>query len=505
MGIIIRQSFKSTLISYIGIAIGIINVLWLMPEFFSPEQVGLFRLLQDIPVLIASFMQFGAATLADRFFPRFKTSDGRHNGFLFLLLVYPFLGYLLFLLSSWIFNNDIIAIYQEKSPLFTDYMMYLIPLSLFLMYSSVFETYARVNLRIVVPTLIREIILRVLFLMLIACYALQFYDFGITIILYVLSYGLALILLIIYTIATLHFYVQPHFDFLDKVLVKDVFSFLLIIIPGSVASLIASKIDTLMIGAVLGLKEIAIYNLAFFIGSIVDMPKRALSQISTPIISQAWNRNDLSEIEMIYKKSTINQALLGVLIFLMIWLNADILLAMVPKHEIYQQGKYVILFIALSRLLDMATGVNTEIITTSPYYRMNLLFIVVMAVLTISTNLLLIGTYGINGVAFAACISMLLFNIFKTTYIWYKLKMQPYDSSILKLIAVAFVVVGLFYFWPQQKGNLIESVFQIALRSIAVVVLFVSAVFYLEISIDFNHTLKNLTAIIKTFKPESNK
>ena len=233
------------------------------------------------------------------------------------------------------------------------------------------------------------------------------------------------------------------------------------------------------------------------------MPKRALSQISIPIISQAWSRNDLSEIGMIYKKSAINQALLGVLIFLLIWLNVDILLAIVPKHSIYEQGKFVILFIALSRLLDMATGVNSEIILTSPYYRMNLLFIIVMAALTITTNLLLIHTYGINGVAFAAFISMFLFNVFKIIFIWYKLKIQPYDISIVKLIGIATVVMGLFYFWPQQKGDLIFSILQISLRSIVIAILFVSAIFYFNVSEDFNHTLKNLKSILKTFKPES--
>lgn len=505
MGIIIRQSFKSTLVSYIGIAIGMINVLWLMPEFFSPEQIGLFRLLQDIPILIASFMQFGAANIADRYFPKFKTEDGKNNGFLFLLLTYPLLGYFIFLLTYWIFNADIVAIYSSKSPLFTDYMLFLIPLSLFVMYSSIFETYARIHMRIVVPTLVREIILRILFVLLIAGYALQFYSFNFTIVLYVLSYGLALALLVIYTISTMHFFLKPKMDFLDKELVKNIFAFVAFIIPGTAGSLIASKIDTLIIGAELGLAEIAIYNLAFFVGSIVDMPKRALSQISIPIIASAWNRNDLKEIESIYKKSAINQALLGALIFLMIWLNVDSLLALVPKHEIFEQGKYVILFIALGKLADMATGVNSEIIITSIYYRFNLISMVILSVLTVITNLIFIKFYGINGVAFATFLTLFIFNSIKMGFLWMKLGLQPYNWSMLKLIGIFIFIWFAFTFWPQQQETLFVSIALIAIRSICIAIIYVGFVYFLSISEDFNHTLKNITSIIKTFKAESKK
>lgn len=505
MGIIIRQSFKSTLISYIGIVIGMVNVLWLMPQFFSPEQVGLFRLLQDIPLLIASFMQFGAANIADRFFPKFKTEDGKNNGFLFLLLTYPFLGYLVFLLSYWIFQSDIAAIYSGKSELFIDYMFYLIPLSLFVMYSSIFETYARIHMRIVVPTLIREIILRILFVLLIAGFALQFYDFTYTIILYVLSYAFAVVLLVIYTISTMNFFLRPKFDFLDKKLIKSIGSFVVFIIPGTAGSLIASKIDTLIIGAELGLAEIGIYNLAFFVGSIVDMPKRALSQISIPVISNAWNRNDLVEIESIYKKSAINQALLGAVIFLMIWLNVDTLLALVPKHEIYEQGKYVILFIGLGKLVDMSTGVNSEIIITSVYYKFNLISMMILSVLTVITNFIFIQYYGINGVAFATLLTLIIFNGIKMSFLWIRLGIQPYTLSMLKLVGIILMVVGVFYFWPQQQDSFIISILMISVRSIVILTLFITSVYVLKISEDFNHTLKNFTSIIKTFKKESGK
>ena len=45
MGIVIRQSLKTVAVTYLGIALGFINTLWLYPYVLSEEQIGLSRTL----------------------------------------------------------------------------------------------------------------------------------------------------------------------------------------------------------------------------------------------------------------------------------------------------------------------------------------------------------------------------------------------------------------------------------------------------------------------------
>ena len=71
MGVIVRQSIITTIISYIGLVIGYLNLLYLYPLFLSPEQVGLMRTVQDAAILLAQFAQFGLAQSIIRYFPRF--------------------------------------------------------------------------------------------------------------------------------------------------------------------------------------------------------------------------------------------------------------------------------------------------------------------------------------------------------------------------------------------------------------------------------------------------
>ncbi|HMR56387.1 MAG TPA: polysaccharide biosynthesis protein, partial [Cyclobacteriaceae bacterium] len=69
MGLVIRQSIYTTLISYAGFCLGKINLLYLFPKFLEPEQVGLLRTIQDAGILLAPFATFGLAQSIFRFYP----------------------------------------------------------------------------------------------------------------------------------------------------------------------------------------------------------------------------------------------------------------------------------------------------------------------------------------------------------------------------------------------------------------------------------------------------
>lgn len=492
MGIIIRQSLKSTIVSYIGVLIGTFNVLWLMPKFLNPEEIGLLRLLQDVPLLLGSFIQFGAANLTDKFFPSFRTNDGKHNGFLLLILTYSFIGYLFFLMTYYIFQHQVVELYISKSPLFVNYINYLIPLSLFTMYSSVMESYSRAHLRIVVPAIIREVFIRLLYTLMILGYAFAMYNYEGVVVIFVLSYAVALVLILIYTFAFLPFNIHWDTRILNKDLLKSMGTYVLYIIPGSAGSLLASKIDTLMIGSKLGLAEIGIYNLAFFIGSIVEMPRRAISQISLPILAQAWSKNDLEEIRTIYKKSSINQMMLGGIVFVLIWTNVDMLLSLIPNSEIYSKGKYVILFIGLGRLFDMSTGVNTEIILSSPYYRFNLISIALLSALSVITNLIFIDAYGINGVAFATFLTLIVFNTIKLVFLKIKIDSLPIHLDSIKLLMILLCFLYLGSLVTFNDLGLIYTLIVISVKSIFMGLLLVLTCYYFKLSEDFNTLLDKL-------------
>ena len=77
MGVVIRQSFISSALTYVGAVVGFFNVLWLYPKFFGGlDEIGLFRVITDTAILLVPFAQMGLSTTLVRFFPHFKGHFG---------------------------------------------------------------------------------------------------------------------------------------------------------------------------------------------------------------------------------------------------------------------------------------------------------------------------------------------------------------------------------------------------------------------------------------------
>lgn len=147
MGIVIRQSLKGSIVTYLGTAIGTFNVIFLYNKFLSQEQVGLIAgALVSIPLIFASFTQLGIPHIAVRFFPHFDDPANGHKGFFTFLLAAPLFGLLLFILGYLALKPLFFDVYSTNSPLLPHYFYYIIPLTASYLYMSVLEAYARVHL-----------------------------------------------------------------------------------------------------------------------------------------------------------------------------------------------------------------------------------------------------------------------------------------------------------------------------------------------------------------------
>ena len=135
---------------------------------------------------------------------------------------------------------------------------------------------------------------------------------------------------------------------------------------------------------------------------------------------------------------------------------------LLPTHENLMGSIPVILILGFNVLINMGTGFNGEIITYSKYYNFNLIAIGLLIVLNVSLNLLFINVfkYGIEGVAVASLISMLLFNFSKLLFIYNKFKIVPFDNSYLKLVLVFVFVLFISYNLPILKNHLFNLIYK---------------------------------------------
>ncbi len=498
MGIIKRQSIKSTLVVYFGMLLGYVNLLLLAPMILSPEEIGLTKVLYDGSYMLAVIAQLGLWSVATKFYSYFRDKESKDHGFLFNLTIFPIIGFLILSGLLLIFKQEFSSLFIQKSPLIVEYYYYFIPLIFITMYYQVFETYSSLQMRIVVPNFLREVLNKLVFFVIIILLIADLISFRLFIDFYVLSFALSLLILVFYLkmLKALHF--RPDFRFITPALRKEILIYWAFVFFGSLGAFAIARMDVIMLSSMSGLYFAGVYSISYLLGNVIEVPRKAIAQISVPIISDAWKNNNIEKIREIYKKTSINQTIFTGYVFMLIWVNIDPILSLIPNSELYVSGKYVALFIGLARFIDAATGVNTEILMNShKHYRFNLILLFMMGVLTVVLNYLLIPVLNMYGACLSVLIAVVLYNLFKFAFILHRWKMQPFSIHTLKIILLLSALTALTYILPQHSN----AIAQIFLLSVPLSLVFILLCYVLKISADFNElirgSLKRVRALIR--------
>lgn len=482
MGIVIRQSIYSSIISYAGVVIGYINLLYLYPKFLSTDQIGLFRTIQDAAILFSPFAQFGLSQTIIRFYPQLARDKKSSHSFISLMSLLALVGFALFFLLFKIFESPLLAYFQDNAAEVIQYTNLVLWLTLILVMVSVMEAFSRSLLKTVVPNLLREVMARLFLSVLVLLYFTKTITFDQFIIGSVISYLIWLLILMFYLWRQGELSIQINFKSLDQKRLPELIKYSLLSFTGMAGLILIGKIDSMMVSAMLGFSANAIYTTAFYMATVIEIPKRALSQIAMPLISRAFERNDIKEVASLYRKTSINQLIIGSLLLIGVWINLDSMFALMPKGEVFSVGKWVVIIIGAGKLVDMLFGPSSEIIVLSKYFKFNIVLILILAVLIVVSNNLLIPRYGIEGAAWGAAFALITFNAIKYFFIYSKYKIQPFDSNTLKVLLIASLVLAVNYF----SSRLDFVVLDILLRSALTTLLFSGLILMTKVSPEAN-------------------
>lgn len=478
MGIVVRQSIKGTVVVYLGVVLAFIINLVIFPLCFSINEIGLLRVLAELGTLIATFASLGFTQSAFKFFPYFNNTSNGHNGYLTLLTFFPFLGILLFSISLIVFKEPFIAIYQKDSPLLSSYWYLIIPVSLGMMYSTLYEYYSNFHLRIVVPKIIRELLLRFSIIGTAFFVYYNIIDFTQFSWLYSLLFIFSAVLILIYIrqLNQLHF-VKINFN--PEYNLKQISVFNGYILLGGLGSLLINQIDILMIAASPGGDaNNGIYLTMVLIASMIELPGRSLAQISTPIIADYMKNNNYGEVKSMYRNTSIIQLSVGCLLFTLLWANIDNVFAMMPKGQLFQAGKWCVFYIGISQLFNMSTSVNGTILGLSKYYKFGFFATLGLGVISFCTNYLLISRYSIEGAAMAKAINIFLYQLAILFYVYFKMGMQPFTGKTILPIVIMIIGFGASWLLPALEYPLVD----IAVRSAVIILVFVSLSLWFNVS-----------------------
>jgi O-antigen/teichoic acid export membrane protein len=495
MGVAIRQSILTSLISYAGVVVGYISLLYLYPKFLTPDQVGLLRTIQDAAMLMVPFATMGLAQAVLRYFPQYSTEQQTQRAFVGLMLLFALAGFLLFAAVFYAFENEILAFFEENASDVIHYKNLIVGLIFLLLFLTLFEQLSKSILHVAFPNFLRDIVIRILQAVLVTLYYFNVFDFRQFITGSVLIYVLTLSMLVIYlarnsvaaSFKGLHIF---SFKKIKEILQYSSLSFI-----GLSAMILIGKIDSIMVSGMLGLADVAIYTTAFYMATVIEIPKRAITTATTTLLARSFEKSNLPEVETLYKKTSLHQLIIGSLLFIGVWSNLDNIFLLMPNGSIYSTGGKVIILVGLAKLFDMTFGPSSEIISLSPYYRFNIICIAVLAAVVITCNYFFIPVFGINGAAYSSVLALVGYNVIKYIFIYVRLNMQPFTRHTLTVSAISLVVALTNVVLPKVDNVVID----IAYRSSVITALFSLLIISSKCSDEINEMFSRVVTKIKSW------
>lgn len=459
MSVVARQSFKYSIIGYLGFLLGTVSAIFIFP--FDMVFYGKLRFVLSATLMLVPFVVFGLSYSNVYFFGKAK-EEGKHQNLFSLSLVGVGINFLIFLLGFFAFFY-IFSSFQEDSELW-DMKRLILPMVLVMSLSAVFNRYISNFKRIVVPNVFENIFPKLANL---GAFCLFFFLGTSEKISYGFFLGVFVLGLIGYVLyANKLEKIEPDFstDFVKKdKLWKEILNYSFYGFLGNLGSFLALNISNYMIGEKLSFEENGIYSTVFSVVQLISIPSMGLYNISAPIISKHFADDTIKELDVYYKKTSLSLFFLGLVLFSCIAVGYPYLTDFMPKSgKLLLEAQPLVWVIGFALLFELATGFNSHIISMSKYYRFNIYVMLFLAVLTTSLNFYFINktSLGILGISISYAVSLTIFNLTKIAFNYYQFKVSPFTIEMLYSVILATLAISLAIVLPNFSNNFFNLVYK---------------------------------------------
>lgn len=493
MNLLKKQGFFNSITLYIGTALGFFNLIILFQRTLTAEEVGFFMLMNAVCIVYAQFATLGFNSVIPRYFPHFKSHDGRHKGFPTYVFKITGVGFLI-VTALYILGKELVISFKAGSngaSYYSQYYYLIIPLSLFVFWYAIAETFSRTTFHNILPSFLREVLLKIFTTIGVGLVYLQWINYHQFVYWYVVATGLILLMLLVYLkrLDLLRFKpVEPAvLEKSPEIMRYGLYSML----AGSSIAMI-QHIDTIMLGIYTNEAMVGYYGTLFAMGVVINLPAKAFGITSYQLIADAWKSNDLKKINKIYSKTSLVQFIIGCLFLIGLIANWHNILIMLKKPE-FAAFYYVFLVVALGFLVDITGGLNGIIILYSKSYKLMMPILLGAVVFCAVLNIIFIPKFGILGAALAYSITTLMLNFTYWLFLLIKYSLQPFSIAFLKvmLIGVFVLLVGVYI-------PIIDQFFlDVLLRSGVITLLYLLAVYVLNVSPDINEAANQVLKKLK--------
>ena len=494
MSSIRRQSIISSIVIYIGFAVGLLNTYFFTREgTFTEAEYGLTTIFIAIATLMASFAALAMPAYIFKFHPYYNDNlPPEKNDMISWALIVSLIGFVLLMIVGWSMKSLVIQKFGTNAPKLVNYYYWIFPMGFGLTIYTVLEAYTWSLHKSVLANFFREVQWRLLTTLLIVLYVTNVIkDYDLFIKFFAFTYPGIAISLFIYLIATkkIHFTFKP--SKVSRRFLKKIITLCSFVYGGTLIFTLSQVFDTIVIASILenGSAKAGIYALATIMTSIIQAPQRGIISASISHLSKAWKDKNMDLLQKVYQRSSINQLVFACAIFLLIWMNFADGIKTFGVKPAYLEASSIFFILGITKIIDMGTGVNAQIIATSTFWRFELLSGVILLGVMLPLTYFLTKEYGLIGPAIATVVSITIYNIIRIVFLWRKFKLFPFTIQSLYTLLLAAACYCICYFAFRD----VHGFAGIIGRSASFVILYGLGVVYMKISPD-------ITPVVQTIK-----
>jgi O-antigen/teichoic acid export membrane protein len=457
-----RQSILSTFAIVAGFVLGGINMVLLFPKVLTGEEFGLTRVVNDFSVIAANFATLGALPVMYKFFPLYRRYlPPEKNDLPFITLSVFVSGIIITGLVLSVFQPQIIAAFGRNNPIFPGYYWLVLPFTLFYAVFIFAEPYAWYAGLSVQSNMLKETLFRGLTLVFLLLLTLRLINFSTFMVLFSLIFLLPALLLLGMVIKKGMLRTTTTISPVTRRLKGKMFRFSGFIFVATVINITAVLCDTLFLAGAKGFALAAVFAIAQYASNLIEVPLRSMTGSAVPVLAEYWRAGNRTGIYSIYRKSCINLLIAGMAIGGLLLINIPNLIDFLPDE--YSIIGLPILLLIIGRWINLAGGLNAQIIQTSKYLTWDFGANLLLSLVAIPLNFYLIRYYDIMGAAVANLVIWSVYNGVRFIYLYKKFGFQPLSLKNAEAFLVFGLLIMVVYIIPKFTNLYIDAAWRSSL------------------------------------------
>ena len=462
MGIVFRQAIKTTIVIAAGAVLGA-AINYIYTRVFPQNLVGVSRNLLNQGAAIYLFLLLGSVSLVHIYAQRYGPGDPRRPVLFTFSMLVPPVTTALFCVPYFLLKHYIVGRYQGVDRQYIEAFYAWLPvLCLLLCYMTLLEYYLLSRMKIAAASAQREVLLRLANILLIGAFFVGWIDFHAFVVSTVLVHLLPVSVLWVMAARTEGFSISFNWRLFSREEARRIVHYAWYHLLLAVILNLSGLLEVLLLGPLSanGLKDVAIYNLALFLISILTIPHRALSSAAFPRINEAFVAED-PQLNILFTRSAINIQVVAVAMWILVACNLHNIIAILPAG--YEAIAPTFLIISLGRMVDMVTGLNTELISITNHYKYTFRLSVLLVLFLLVFDRIFIPKYGLYGAAWVSAAAGIGFNLCKLIFLYTKMKMLPFTRQTVVIIALGAATFLSNYAMPPFQNAILDAMLRSAM------------------------------------------